>query len=240
MDRVRHNRPVERHARAIQVPGVIRSCWRNSTISNSTFAAPATAIISICLAARFWRAARSAGPGANPRTLGGRHNLRHGRRRSYPGSCREPQLLRELKSGDARQQPIGFDPKRRTRAPASRAPRSACGAAARPPGFCSRKAYSAGDRLDRRKAIWRAILVRNVAVGRKMSRSATSAEIIAKALSHPNRRSDGRLEKTVIARPQASTAEVKINGGPTENRRAFDPNGGIWSRYPRSASRLRK
>gem|GEM_PF-5675543 len=52
-------------------------------------------------------------------------------------------------------------------------------------------------------------------VGRKISRSAVRAIIMANALSQPKRRRDGKSEKTVMARPQASTTEVRINAGPT-------------------------
>jgi len=38
---------------------------------------------------------------------------------------------------------------------------------------------------------------------------------IAKALSQPNRRSDGRSENTVTTRPQANTTVVRISAGPT-------------------------
>src|SRR5258706_141010 len=48
-----------------------------------------------------------------------------------------------------------------------------------------------------------------------MKRSATRAATIEKALSQPNRRSDGRSEKTVTTRPQASTTVVRISAGPT-------------------------
>ena len=64
--------------------------------------------------------------------------------------------------------------------------------------YCERETV-AGER--------RAIRRRNIVVGRKIKRSATSAAIIAKALSHPNSRSDGRSEKTVTASPQASTTD---------------------------------
>src|ERR1700684_610414 len=40
-------------------------------------------------------------------------------------------------------------------------------------------------------------LIKNIAVGRRMNRSATSAAIIKNALSQPNRRSEGRSENTV-------------------------------------------
>lgn len=61
----------------------------------------------------------------------------------------------------------------------------------------------------------RTILLRNIAIGRSMNMSARSAATIAKALSQPKSRNDGRLDSTVIARPQASTADVRISGGPT-------------------------
>src|SRR5260370_157670 len=48
-----------------------------------------------------------------------------------------------------------------------------------------------------------------------MKRSATRAETIEKALSQPNRRSDGKSENTVTTRPQARTTVVRISAGPT-------------------------
>jgi hypothetical protein len=41
-----------------------------------------------------------------------------------------------------------------------------------------------------------------------------SASIIASVLNHPNRRSEGRFEKTVTISPQDSTTDVKIRAGP--------------------------
>ena len=49
-----------------------------------------------------------------------------------------------------------------------------------------------------------------------------SAVSMANELSQPKSLSEGRSEKTVIASPQASTMEVKINGGPIQDGRAFD------------------
>ena len=77
-----------------------------------------------------------------------------------------------------------------------------------------------GHRVERRK----------VMTGRRMVRSATSANIIASVTSHPNSRNDGRLEKTVTTIPQASTIDVRISAGPirTVARRTamsiFSPN----------------
>ena len=60
--------------------------------------------------------------------------------------------------------------------------------------------------------------------GRRMVRSATSASIIASVLSHPNRRNEGRSEKTVTMSPQDSTTDVKI-------RRWADQNGGALNAF---------
>ena len=81
------------------------------------------------------------------------------------------------------------------------------------------------DRCD----VLRTILLRNIAIGRNMNRSANSAAIMATALSQPKRRSDGRLDRTVIASPQASTADVKINGGPTRIVARSTPTAGSGS-----------
>ncbi len=56
---------------------------------------------------------------------------------------------------------------------------------------------------------------RNITVGRRIRRSATSAESIEKALSQPKSRSEGRSEKTVTANPQANTTDVRMSAGPT-------------------------
>jgi len=72
-----------------------------------------------------------------------------------------------------------------------------------------------------------------------MSKSAISAEIIANALSHPNKRSEGRLEKTVIASPHANTADVRINGGPTRMVARSTPTAGSGS-VSSICNRLRK
>ena len=65
-----------------------------------------------------------------------------------------------------------------------------------------------------------------MAIGRSINRSAISAATMAKALSQPNSRSDGRLDSTVIASPQASTAEVRIKGGPTRMVARSTPTAG--------------
>ena len=75
----------------------------------------------------------------------------------------------------------------------------------------------------------RTILLRNMAIGRSMNRSANSAATIAKALSQPKIRSDGRLESTVIASPHASTADVRISGGPTRTVARSTPTAGSGS-----------
>ena len=81
---------------------------------------------------------------------------------------------------------------------------------------------------------------RKVMTGRRMVRSATSANIMARVASPPNSRNDGRLEKTVTTIPQASTIDVRISAGPirTVARRTamsiFSPN------RPSSLSRFRK
>lgn len=50
---------------------------------------------------------------------------------------------------------------------------------------------AASDAADRSALRRRARRLRNVIVGRRISRSAANAASIAKALSHPNRRRDG-------------------------------------------------
>lgn len=75
----------------------------------------------------------------------------------------------------------------------------------------------------------RTTLLRKVAIGRNMNRSAIRAATIAKALSHPKSRNDGRLERTVIANPQARTAEVSISGGPTRIVARSTPTAGSAS-----------
>src|ERR1035438_265891 len=164
-----------------------------------------------------------------------RDNLRDGRRRSYPGPRRKPGLHRHLRFGYARRPAVGFH---QNRGP-ERRHQGRDNQPAPPPLARGRRIYSAGDRRDGRMAIWRAILVRKVAVGRKISKSATSAEIIANALSHPNRRSEGRLEKTVIASPHANTADVRINGGPTRMVARSTPTAGSGS-VSSICNRLRK
>ena len=53
---------------------------------------------------------------------------------------------------------------------------------------------------------------------------------MAKALSQPNSRSDGRSENTVTASPQASTTEVRISAGPTSTVARSTPIAGILAR----------
>ena len=65
------------------------------------------------------------------------------------------------------------------------------------------------------------IVLKYMAVGRRMSMSATSAAIIASALSQPNSRSEGRLENTVIASPQANTGRCQDQWRPDQDRRPF-------------------
>ena len=86
----------------------------------------------------------------------------------------------------------------------------------------------------------RAVRRRNIVVGRKINKSATRAAIIAKALSHPNSRNDGRLEKTVIASPQASTTDVRIRAGPTRTVARSIATAGSASGSSSSRTRLRK
>jgi len=83
-------------------------------------------------------------------------------------------------------------------------------------------------------------LIRNIAVGRRMKRSATSAATIEKALSQPNRRSDGRSENTVTTRPQASTTVVRISAGPTSTVARSTASSGVTPGLDSSLSRLRK
>jgi len=111
-------------------------------------------------------------------------------------------------------------------------------------GSCARRrtsvcAYSAEDCTGDRHDLWRATLLKYVAMGRNMNKSAISAAIIAKALSQPNRRSEGRLERTVMASPQASTADVKIKGGPTKMVARSTPTAGSGS-ISSICNRLRK
>src|SRR5580658_3378903 len=73
-----------------------------------------------------------------------------------------------------------------------------------------------------------------------MKRSAIRAEIIAKALSQPNRRSDGRSENTVTTRPQASTTVVRISAGPTSTVARSTASSGLTPGELSSLSRLRK
>ena len=62
-----------------------------------------------------------------------------------------------------------------------------------------------------------------------MNRSANSAATIAKALSQPNIRSDGKPDSTVMASPQARTADVRISGGPTRIVARSTPTAGSAS-----------
>ena len=48
----------------------------------------------------------------------------------------------------------------------------------------------------------------SVIVGRRMRRSATRAAIIARALTQPKIRSEGRSDRTVTPKPQASTTDL--------------------------------
>jgi len=56
---------------------------------------------------------------------------------------------------------------------------------------------------------------KNVIIGRRIVRSATSARTIAKVLSQPNIRNSGRLENTITISPHERTTDVGINAGPT-------------------------
>ena len=87
---------------------------------------------------------------------------------------------------------------------------------------------------------FRAIWFTYIAVGRRISRSATSAAIIAKALSQPNSRSDGRSENTITASPQDSTTEVRISAGPTRMVACSTPMLGSSPGLLSSRRRLRK
>ena len=102
------------------------------------------------------------------------------------------------------------------------------------------RAYFAGFPCPGAPRIFSERLIRNIAVGRRMKRSATSAATIEKALSQPNRRSDGRSENTVTTRPQASTTVVRISAGPTStvarSTASAEPTPGLLS----SRRRLRK
>ena len=49
-------------------------------------------------------------------------------------------------------------------------------------------------------------------MGRRINRSAANAASMANALNQPNRRSDGKSERTVTTNPQASTTDVRIKG----------------------------
>ena len=55
-----------------------------------------------------------------------------------------------------------------------------------------------------------------------MKRSAISAASMAKALSQPNRRSDGRLEKTERRQTAGQHDRGQDQRGPDEHRRALD------------------
>jgi hypothetical protein len=66
-------------------------------------------------------------------------------------------------------------------------------------------------------------------MGRKIRRSANSAAIVAKALSAPNMRNEGKLEKTVAASPQAKTTDVRIRAGPIRTVARSIPTAGLVS-----------
>ena len=70
---------------------------------------------------------------------------------------------------------------------------------------------------------------RKTTVAGRIRRSPTSAATSVKALSQPNSCSDGRSEKIVTARPQASTSEVRISAGPTSTVARFTPSAGSSS-----------
>src|SRR6266571_819039 len=83
-------------------------------------------------------------------------------------------------------------------------------------------------------------LIRNIAVGRKMKRSATNAATMENALSQPNRRNDGRSENTVTTRPQANTTVVRISAGPTSTVARSTATAELTPGWLSSRSRLRK
>src|SRR5436309_11772000 len=83
-------------------------------------------------------------------------------------------------------------------------------------------------------------VIRNIAVGRRIKRSATNAATIAKALSQPNRRSDGRSENTVTTRPQARTTVVRISAGPTNTVARSTATSELTPGVDSSRRRLRK
>ena len=56
--------------------------------------------------------------------------------------------------------------------------------------------------------MWRTTLLRNIAIGRSMNMSASSAATIAKALSHPNSRSEGRLDEDDVVGGDRRSAEA--------------------------------
>src|SRR3984893_265396 len=87
---------------------------------------------------------------------------------------------------------------------------------------------------------WRASLLKKVTVGRRIKRSADNAASMANALNQPKRRSDGRSENTVTTRPQASTTEVRIKGGPTSTVARSTAMAGSWSGRSSCRNRLRK
>jgi hypothetical protein len=57
--------------------------------------------------------------------------------------------------------------------------------------------------------IRRASLLKNVTVGRRINKSAANAASMANALSQPNRRSDGKSEKTVTIK---TARKHKVDG----------------------------
>src|SRR5665811_893618 len=61
---------------------------------------------------------------------------------------------------------------------------------------------------------------------------------IAKALSQPNRRSDGKSENTVTTSPQASTTVVRISAGPTSTVARSTASAGSMSAELRTPPRL--
>src|ERR1700692_575865 len=87
---------------------------------------------------------------------------------------------------------------------------------------------------------WRASLLKKVTVGRRIKRSAANAASMANALNQPNRRSDGRSENTVTARPHASTTEVRMRAGPTSTVARSTATAGSSCGWPSTPNRWRK
>ena len=73
----------------------------------------------------------------------------------------------------------------------------------------------------------RASWLRKVAVGRNMNRSAISAAIIAKALSQPNRRSEGRLGKHRHRQTAGKHRRGQDQRRSDQDGGALDAHGGI-------------